>query len=262
MSLAPPICMVLLPASAKFEAEAVTTVLAGAFPAEANALLKHLSDDGETMSLRIDGRLHSVMSLPAPIPMDSFTTPLRQPRTEPLRALAEGHGAHLIVTCMEPGNEMGETIVAASTTHMLAACLGTMHGAVAGFWSASERLCDWSEFEAHAAAVAPVLTEGEPNFPTRYWVAVQLIQDGEKFGGSTNGLALFTGYEIEMPPVPWPMQEVAGRLVGVVTYLFTAGPMLKDGETLGVSETERFKIDGRERYLTLTLQANTVEPAE
>ncbi len=44
-----------------------------------------------------------------------------------------------------------EAIVAVATTHMLAACLGRMHGAVAGFWSLSERLCGWPEFEGYAA---------------------------------------------------------------------------------------------------------------
>lgn len=254
MLMSPPICMVLLPAPARFEAKAVRAALAGAFPPEAEAQVNHVSDDGETLTLSIDGRLHTVMCLPAPIPADSFATTLRQPGIDALRALAEHHGAHLIVTCMEPGEEMGEAVVAAATTHMLAACLGRMHGAVAGYWSPSERLCDWSEFEGYAAAMAPVLTEGDPAFPTRYWVSVQLTQDGEKYGGTTMGLMPFTNYEIDLTPIPWPMEEVAGRLVGVVTYLFSAGPVLKDGDTLGMSETERFRINAKFESMILTFE--------
>ncbi len=43
----------------------------------------------------------------------------------------------------------------------------------------------------------------------------------------------FTGYELDLTPLPWSMEEVAARLVGVVAYLFVSGPVLKDGDTLG-----------------------------
>ena len=62
-----------------------------------------------------------------------------------------------------------------------------------------------------------------------------------------------------MTPIPWPMEEVAGRLVGTVAYLFSAGPVLKDGETLGVSETERFRVakaEGGRMMLTMETREN------
>ena len=242
MTLSPPICMVLLPAPARFDAETVTAMLSSAFPPEAEATLDQISENGDTLDLRIDGRAHSVFSIPTSIPSESFANPLAQPGTDDLDTFVSKHRAHLIVTCLEPGTEMGESVVAASTTHLLAACLGAQGKALAGFWLPSTRLCSWVEFESYAEAVLPVLTEGNPIFPTRYWVSVQLTREGDHHGGTTMGLAPFTDYEIEMTPIPWPMQDVAGRLVGVVTYLFTEGPVLKDGETLGVSETERFRI--------------------
>jgi len=59
-----------------------------------------------------------------------------------------------------------------------------------------------------------------------------------------------------MAPIAWPMEEVAARLVGTVEYLFREGSILRDGETLGVSNEERFRIrhDKTEGGMILTLE--------
>ena len=51
------------------------------------------------------------------------------------------------------------------------------------------------------------------------------------------------------------MPEVAIRLVGTVAYLFQAGAVLKDGDTLGATDRERFRVSleqsGRRAVLRL-----------
>ena len=46
------------------------------------------------------------------------------------------------------------------------------------------------------------------------------------------------------------------RLVGTVSYLFANGPVLRGGDTLGVSETERFRVTMTDRMgrMALTLE--------
>ncbi len=46
----------------------------------------------------------------------------------------------------------------------------------------------------------------------------------------------------------------AERLVGTVTYLFWHGPVLKDGDTLGVSEAERFRFSLEGNRMKMTLE--------
>ncbi len=56
-----------------------------------------------------------------------------------------------------------------------------------------------------------------------------------------------------MTQIDWPLPDVATRLLGVVSYLFTAGPVLKDGDTLGVSEDERVRITFSQETMRLVL---------
>ncbi len=63
------------------------------------------------------------------------------------------------------------------------------------------------------------------------------------------------GYELNLEPVAWPLAAVAERLVGTVTYLFWHGPVLKDGETQGVSEAERFRLNLDGNRMKMTLEA-------
>jgi len=58
----------------------------------------------------------------------------------------------------------------------------------------------------------------------------------------------------------WTLEDVALRLTGSVTYLFQAGPVLKDGETLGISETERFRLseDKNAGLMRMTLELGEI----
>lgn len=53
------------------------------------------------------------------------------------------------------------------------------------------------------------------------------------------------------------MVVVAARLVAMVDYLFTHGAVLEDGQTLGATESEKFRISRPDTdvNLTLTLEA-------
>jgi hypothetical protein len=80
--------------------------------------------------------------------------------------------------------------------------------------------------------------DGVVNFPSRYWVSVQLTQEQGLYGGLSMDLRPFTGYELELKPIAWPMQTIVERLVGTISYLFDVGPVLKDGDTLGINHGE------------------------
>ncbi|MEM8793400.1 MAG: DUF4261 domain-containing protein [Pseudomonadota bacterium] len=245
--------MVLLRSPLRLASGLVERAL-GLFPKTAAACLGVVSDDGSRCRLKIGGREYSVASLDFPIPKSDFHKMLAKPGSCTIEALVDDHSAHLIVTCLEGRSTMEEAVEVASTIHLLAARLGALGDAVGGFWISSEQLRDWGAFTRDAnTAASAVSGSGTPEFPTRYWVSVQLTQDGEAFGGATQGLRSFTGYEVELAPVSWPMSDVADHLVGTVLYLFEAGPVLKDGETLGVSQEKRFRISIKQDELKLRL---------
>ncbi len=56
------------------------------------------------------------------------------------------------------------------------------------------------------------------------------------------GLQPFVGREIEFWPQPLPVATIAERVIGTIQYLLNKGPVLDDGDTLGVSDSERIRV--------------------
>ena len=81
------------------------------------------------------------------------------------------------------------------------------------------------------------------------WVGFRLLGSSEpgKVGARTIGLEAFTGYELEMAPVALSPDILAQRIYGTIEYLFNNGPVLEAGHTLGISESEHFRIDALDR---------------
>ena len=253
-----PITTVLLRAPMVLTQAVIERVLES-FPRAAKAEFVTLAEEGQAATVRIDGRSYAIYCDAEPAMPELFAKALAHPEGGALGPLVDEHRAFLSVVCLGRRAPMEEAVLMASAVHLLAARLGAFGEPLAGFWPASERLCPWDEFTAYGEVVVPCLAgESDVAFPSRFWVSVQLKQSGETdptFGAETEGLGIFTGYEIDMAPVPWTMQAVAERMVDIVAYLFSAGPVLRDGETLGATEEERFHIsmdeDGRVMRLDL-----------
>ena len=73
-------------------------------------------------------------------------------------------------------------------------------------------------------------------------VITNRTDSGGNLGGQTIGLRPFTGYEVVLSPSNFTLEFAADRLLGTVQYLFENGPVLKNGETLGTSTSEKFEI--------------------
>ena len=227
------------------------------FPRTTKATFVTLAEARQAATVSIQGRNYAIYCDPQPAIPELFAKALGHPEGESLRPLVETHRAHLSVVCLGRRAPMEEAVEMASVVHLLAARLGGFADPLAGFWPASERVCPWDEFIGYGEDVVPCLA-GKPDvaFPTRYWVSVQLREGAdETVGAHTVGLGIFTGYEINLTPVSASLPAVAGRMVDIVAYLFRAGAVLRDGETLGATEEERFRItmaqSGREMRLDL-----------
>lgn len=247
-------CIVLLREATKFPGEVVRALLA-APPFAGRAAIEAEEAEGAMLRLLIDGRRYAIMSLPMAVPEENFARSLLQPDADAARNLIAAHGAHVSISFQGEGGSMGDAVMVAATIHLLAARIGALAAPVGAFWAESERLLPWSEFEAMAAQLpAAFAPEGAVALPARFWVSVQLSREGAAAGGATCGLLPFTGYEIELAPIPWDLADVAARLVGAVAYLFEVGPVLEDGQTLGVDAAERFRIRRAAGSETLQLE--------
>lgn len=236
------IAAVLLKAPLKLTKSSIADVLANC-PESLGVALDGVSEDGKQAKFTVQGMRIALQMFDTPAPIEGFERELRGSREGPLFEAISGHGAQMSVFCRLQDVDMGQGVLAAAAVHVLAAHLGAMGEPLAGYWVSSERLSPWDVFVQDGTGTAAAFDEtGAVAFPSRYWVSVQLIREGESFGGRSIGLAPFTGYELAMPPIARPMEFVAERMVGTLEYLFQAGPVLRGGETLGATESERFRI--------------------
>jgi hypothetical protein len=63
----------------------------------------------------------------------------------------------------------------------------------------------------------------------------------------TLGLAPFVGREVEHPPTGEPPGPVYERALNLCLYLMRAGPVIKDGDTVGQTEAQRITVRLAER---------------
>ena len=61
-------------------------------------------------------------------------------------------------------------------------------------------------------------------------------------GAVTLGLSQFVGREIEFEGKGLDVTTVLDRVMGLAVYLIERGALIADGDTVGVSETERMEV--------------------
>lgn len=246
--------MVLLREPVRLSEQSVAAVLDGML-SEDDWKITAVKGNGALCELNLHERSYAVIAPPIPIPADTLSAQLSQPQLAPLRTSVEAHRGHLAVTSKDSVSDMAQAVNDAAVIQMLSWKLGGDAAPLATFWAGSEGLWDWQQFASDAEALWGSLANDETSIPARFWVSIRMRQDGERFGGHTRGLRSFTGYELDVAPLAWPMEEVAERLTQVVDYLFRQGPVLHDGQSLGVTADEKFRIsledDGDTLRLTL-----------
>lgn len=173
------------------------------------------------------------------------------------------HTAHAIVGCLDLPNDHEQALhFAIMTTFATAAVLDETSG-IGVYWSTGQMMIDpvgWRQ------AAQTILAK---DLPVEDWVLLYW-QKGNNgtIGAVTEGARAFFGMEIEFAPAPLQPADIAGKLFGVVRYLLINGAVLKDGDTLGQSETEmirvRFKDHGAQfdgRVIELSVEGSLPQPA-
>src|SRR5689334_4311590 len=79
--------------------------------------------------------------------------------------------------------------------------------------------------------------------PLHLWVDARIFrnQDGT-IGLFTTGLAALGHMEIEIPHIDMPPGDLREWLMNIVLYVVQNGPVLKHGQTIGMSAEQKIKI--------------------
>ena len=263
MAEGPLFAYVLLREAVSLKAISLASILRDALP---DRIVEGPPGDDDSALLTIDGSPIVLMAMPFPLPPDAVEGPLRNNFVWPDAGEAvAAHRAHLIVSVLGGKGEPEQTRKSAQTVTRILGALVEKLSALAAIWVPGSVIASPATLESAVRAV----NRGEPALDL--WVALLIgpgpsTDDGVRtMGCATTGVRLFAGREIEFPPHALPPATLATRVIGAAHILCTKGPILQDGETLGISPTERIRIHhmdegARPGIPVLMLLPETLEP--
>lgn len=183
--------------------------------------------------IRCGGELVAVMSMPAPIPQDPGLWSRASTAWPESAAVAASHRGHLIVSVL--GQSLQPLQAARLTTAVIGALIATMPECCAVVWNTKVARPAKLWMEMSRLSFAPF-----PDYPSTLWVDILPFRDNEKIGAVTMGLTAFAGREIEFETGKLALRVMIEKVAGLAAYLVEHGAVVKDGDTFGGDEQERF----------------------
>lgn len=194
--------------------------------------------DGQVFSFQLGDELVVLGLMPAPYPAKDLEGPLATswmwPKQPPIQSVKR-HRSHLLVT-MTGGaaNAVQRRLVLTAVTALAA----RQPGVVAVYWPEATLV--------HFPKVFVEMANGmnSPESPPLYlWVDLRAIRNPDgTIGLFTTGLAPLGHMEIEIPRIDMPAGELREWLLNIMYYLLENGPVLKHGQTIGMSAEQKIRI--------------------
>lgn len=185
--------------------------------------------------IRCGKELVAVMSMPAPVPDDQGLWARAATTWPESKAVAARHRGHLIVSMLGKGEQ--PLVAARVTTAVIGALIATMPECCGVVWAGRvARPVDlW--LETSRDSFAPY-----PGYPFGLWVDILPFGSGAKIGAVTMGLSAFVGREIEFVTGKLTLPALFDKVAGLSMYLIEHGSVVKDGDTIGASASERIQV--------------------
>ncbi|MGB9688757.1 DUF4261 domain-containing protein [Thermogutta sp.] len=144
------------------------------------------------------------------------------------------HTAHLVVILPEPPQDPLERYIILT---QITAALAQITDSVAVFWPRALLVHKPEDFINSARQMGP------GQFPLELWVGFHgEVDEDQTLTLFTRGMAAFSLPEIEVYNTRQQPQFVYERVYNIAYYLLENGPVIHDGETVGMNEDERYKV--------------------
>jgi hypothetical protein len=205
-----------------------------ALPARRRATLAHVG--ATTLTLELDGEASMVGLMPAPIAWSQLAGPCATAWWWPdAEAACRQSTAHLIAMTSAASGDVFEANLRLTD---LVAALASTADALAVYWGAGTLVHEPGAFRAEAATASRAL------LPLRLWIDFRIVplESGKVFL-ATSGLKTFGLMEIEC--VGGDAPRLLDRAFNAAHYLCDRGPVLEDGNTFGLTATERVPVSHR-----------------
>jgi len=208
--------------------ELATEVVAGNGPAGTH-------DSGSSPLIRCGNELVAVMSMPAPLPQDPGLWSRAATTWPEGEAVAARHRGHLIVSVL--GRSLQPLPAARLTTAVIGALIAVIPGCSPVVWGGkvARPAKLWPEMSSRSFAPFP-------DYPFTLWLDILPFRSDTKIGAVTMGLLAFAGREIEFETAKLPLPMMIDKVAGLAVYFVEHGNVVKDGDTFGGDERERFTV--------------------
>lgn len=177
-----------------------------------------------------------VSLMDVPVPKDELRSTCRAVTIwfEAACDVAEAHRAHMLVAVLLPDLEPVEAALLASK--IVAALVDVVETqATAVYWGTA--LSETTDFRKQ------VRDASRESLPILNWVSFQVSRDAsQRVSLSTSGMDAFGLLEVEVENSKREPGDVLDMILGMCTYLLIRGPVVNDGETVGRSDEEKFKV--------------------
>jgi hypothetical protein len=199
----------------------------------------NLAEAANSPFIRCGDDLVAVMSMPAPIPDDKGLWARAASTWPEGKAVAARHRGHLIVSLL--GQNKHPLHVARVTTAVIGALIAAVPECSAVVWGGkvARPAKLWLDMSRQSFA-------SFPDYPFTLWLDILPFRSDAKIGAVTSGLLAFAGREIEFETGRLTLPAMLDKVAGLTVYLVEHGAVVKDRDTFGGDEREKFSV----RYRT------------
>ncbi len=242
-----PLALVLLDNPATPDMVALSKALAARHPDLAvEAVADSSGSAAGSPLIRCGGKFVAVMSMPARIPDDAGLWSRAEMSWPEGKSVAARHCGHLIVSMVGEGES--PLSAARLITSVVGALIATVPGCSAVVWNTkvAKPAALWQDMAR--ASFAPF-----PDYPFMLWIDILPFRSDTGIGAFTMGLSVLAGREIEFETDRLDLPTLIDKVAQLGVYLIEHGARVKDGDTFGESEQERFIVRHRtsERFAGL-----------
>lgn len=177
----------------------------------------------------------AVSSMPVPIPWADLEGPCREAWYWPQAASAfRNHAAHILVVLIP---KAPERVDAAMSLTRVVAAVAACSESVGIFWGGGGLVHAPGQFIAASGKMS------RESLPLDLWISFGIAQEEDGTHSLyTSGLEEFGHMEIEVSSSRRDPQFLIERVFNVAHFLLDKGPILHDGETIGLTDDEKIEI--------------------
>jgi hypothetical protein len=225
--------MVMLPSTAPIDAGRVLARLRDS--ASDTVSITDISIKNDIVTGQIPGGLIGMAQMPVPIPLKELEWPAKIAWHWPsAQEDIARHHSHVIVSATS--NTLDRLDLHLFHTRLVAALL-EVSGAIGVYAGGAMLVLSSPAFIEFARDAS------RENLPLLCWVGVHPVAEKDKTASAyTVGMKAFGFLELEIRRSRRAIDEVIGRLADMGQYQILSGRHLNDGDTFGVSETERHRV--------------------